>query len=171
MIIRETTPGDMAQIMALYPQAFPEEDLTQLVTRLLARDAQVLSLAGFQGDTLMAHLLFSFGDTQPGLQRGALLGPLAVAPPQQKQGRGSHLVRAGLDQLAAMGTAQVFVLGDPAYYRRFGFMPERDVLPPCPVPDAWADAWQSLVLTQQAPLQAGTLSLPQPWMDSALWAP
>ena len=171
MIIRETTPGDMAQIMALYPQAFPEEDLTQLVTRLLACDAQLLSLAGFQGDTLMAHLLFSFGDTQPGRQKGALLGPLAVAPPQQKQGRGSHLVRAGLDQLAAIGIAQVFVLGDPAYYRRFGFMPERDVMPPCSVPDAWADAWQSLVLTQQTPLQAGTLSLPQPWMDSALWAP
>ena len=171
MIIRTTTPRDLAQIRALYPLAFPQEDLTRLVGQLLDSDAQVLSLAGFHDDTLMAHILFSFGGTEPNTQNGALLGPLAVKPSHQKQGYGSTLVRTGLDHLAATGIAQVFVLGDPRYYRRFGFAPDRTITPPCPIPDAWAEALQSLVLAQQPPLKAGTLFLPTPWRDPALWGP
>nr|WP_280517727.1 N-acetyltransferase [Falsirhodobacter halotolerans] len=50
------------------------------------------------------------------------LAPIAVAPMWQGQGIGADLVRAALS--AAEGAA-VFVLGDPAYYGRFGFSAER----------------------------------------------
>lgn len=51
------------------------------------------------------------------------LGPLSVAPPRQRQGIGSLLVQAGLRELRQRHAAGCVVLGDPHYYRRFGFRP------------------------------------------------
>jgi putative acetyltransferase len=62
------------------------------------------------------------------------------------------------------------VLGDPAYYARFGFRPERGVAPPFPIPEAWAEAWQGLALAPDAPAPQGRLTVPAPWADPALWA-
>ena len=50
------------------------------------------------------------------------LAPLAVLPAAQRQGVGSALVREGLARCRAAGYAIVVVLGDPAYYSRFGFV-------------------------------------------------
>jgi putative acetyltransferase len=92
-------------------------------------------------------------------------------PSLQRQGLGTSLVRAGLERLEKIGIKQVFVLGDPAYYQRFGFSPERQVLAPYTIPEEWADAWQSIPLAAGALLAAGRLSLPEPWMEPALWGP
>ena len=171
VMIRETTSGDIAQVLALYPQAFPEEELRPVVSALLEKGPDVLSLAGFDGDALVAHVLFTTCGTEERDRTGALLGPLGVIPSLQRQGLGSSLVRAGLERLEKMGIKQVLVLGDPAYYQRFGFSPERQVLAPYPIPEEWADAWQSIPLAARAPLAAGRLSLPEPWMEPALWGP
>src|SRR5690606_25411193 len=48
------------------------------------------------------------------------LAPLAVAPSQQRRGIGSALVAAAQ---ALRPDATIIVLGDPAYYGRFGFRP------------------------------------------------
>ena len=53
------------------------------------------------------------------------LGPIAVLPDRQRQGVGSTLVRAGLEACACAGHDVVFVLGSPAFYGRFGFVPAR----------------------------------------------
>ena len=49
------------------------------------------------------------------------LAPLAVAADLRRRGIGAALVRRGLALLAERGEQLVFVLGDPAYYARFGF--------------------------------------------------
>jgi putative acetyltransferase len=49
------------------------------------------------------------------------LGPLSVLPFLQGQGLGSTLVGKGLAQLESRGARGCVVLGEPAYYRRFGF--------------------------------------------------
>ena len=49
------------------------------------------------------------------------LGPVAVAPERQGAGIGAALINAGLDELRARGAAGCVLLGDPAYYERFGF--------------------------------------------------
>lgn len=170
-VIRETTSEDTAQVLALYPQAFPEEELRPVVLALLEKQPDVLSLAGFDGDALVAHVLFTSCGTEQPDRTGALLGPLGVMPSLQRQGLGSSLVRAGLERLEKTGIRHVLVLGDPAYYQRFGFLPERQVLTPYPIPEEWADAWQSISLAARAPLAAGRLSLPEPWMEPALWGP
>jgi putative acetyltransferase len=44
-------------------------------------------------------------------------------PGRQKQGIGSRLVEAGLDECRRAGFDVVVVLGHPEYYPRFGFRP------------------------------------------------
>jgi putative acetyltransferase len=49
------------------------------------------------------------------------LAPLSVKPDRQRAGVGSRLVYDAIDRAKATGWAAIFVLGDPSYYRRFGF--------------------------------------------------
>src|SRR5689334_19712426 len=51
------------------------------------------------------------------------LGPLAVRPDRQRQGIGSALVRAALQRLHLRQAAGYVLVGDPAFYARFGFRP------------------------------------------------
>jgi len=53
--------------------------------------------------------------------RTAALAPLAVDEHWRALGIGGRLVREGLALCRAQGVEAVVVLGDPAYYRRFGF--------------------------------------------------
>ncbi|MHB8528786.1 MAG: GNAT family N-acetyltransferase [Caulobacteraceae bacterium] len=46
---------------------------------------------------------------------------LSTAPTLQKRGVGSRLVRSGLGRLVEGGYEAASLLGDPAYYGRFGF--------------------------------------------------
>lgn len=167
--IRESAPGDRAAIEALYPEVFPQENLLPLVSTLLKARGSVLSLVALHGQALVGHGVFTMCSIKGSRARVALLGPLAVAPAVQKQGIGSALVRAGLQRLVRDGVASVFVLGDPSYYRRFGFAPETRVAPPYALPEDWRGAWQSRRLGAVAPPGAGTLCVPPPWREPALW--
>lgn len=63
------------------------------------------------------------------------LGPVSVMPAHQRMGIGSALVRSGLRRLRERGAAGCVVLGDPAYYGRFGFAPAPGLIYPGPPPD------------------------------------
>jgi putative acetyltransferase len=179
--IRDTRPDDLAAIERLYADAFPDEELRPLVRTLLQETPGVLSLAATAetdaeteaaagaGPALVGHVAVTPCAVRGAAARAALLGPLAVAPARQRSGIGRALVDAGLDRLRGAGVARVFVLGDPGYYRRFGFAPERAVTPPYPLPGAWGDGWQSLALAP-APLH-GALEVPPAWAEPAYWAP
>jgi putative acetyltransferase len=86
----------------------------------------------------------------------------------QRKGWGGALVREGLVRLRNQSVTGVLVLGDPAYYGRFGFQAEPDIAPPFPLPQEWAGAWQSLPLGKE-PLGEGPLKVPQVWHDPKLW--
>ena len=51
------------------------------------------------------------------------LAPMAVMPERQRNGIGSALVRAGLDQCRELGYDAAIVLGHPEYYPKYGFVP------------------------------------------------
>lgn len=169
--LRETRPWDLPEILGLYAEVFPDEDLVPLVRDLMIADRDVLSLAAFDGDSPTGHVLFTLFGTPAKGRTAALLGPLGVLPRFQRLGLGTSLVRAGLDRLKDQGVEHVFVLGDPAYYGRFGFARERRATPPFPIPDAWSEAWQSAPLVPDAPMPDGPIAPPAPWMRPALWAP
>lgn len=167
--VRESLPSDLDPIEKLYPDAFPEEDLLPVVRELLREGPDVLSLVGMAGPLLVGHVIFTPCTIRERTEKVALLAPLAVASARQRQGIGSAIVRAGLQRLEAAGTDAVYVLGDPAYYGRFGFAPDHDVAPPYRLPEEWREAWQSLSLNGGNPSLAGELSVPWPWRQKALW--
>ena len=105
-----------------------------LVSDLLREAPIALSLVGIVDSRLTGHVIFTTCSVVGSSGEVALLGPLAVAPTWQRQGIGSAIVRAGLRRLEDAGVSQVYVLGDPAYYGRHGFLPESYVKPPYPLP-------------------------------------
>lgn len=56
-------------------------------------------------------------------RQALLLGPLAIEPALRGRGIGAALVDTSLARAAAMGSCLVFLVGDCAYYARFGFAP------------------------------------------------
>lgn len=118
MIIREEAPGDRAAIRAVVEAAFPEPAEARLVERLRADGDAVFSLVAIEDGIIVGHVMFS---KMTGPFRALGLGPVAVVPGRQRAGIGSRLIREGLARARADGWEGVFVLGDPNYYRRFGF--------------------------------------------------
>jgi putative acetyltransferase len=127
--IRHERPEDASAISLLVTAAFldaPHSDGTEaaIVDGLRAASALTVSLVATDGATLLGHVAGSpitIGGAETGWYG---LGPVAVAPYVQGRGIGSSLVRAALDRLRDLGAAGCVVLGDPAYYRRFGFQPD-----------------------------------------------
>ncbi len=126
----ESTRQDLPKLLALYPQALPEEDLKPVVSALTDGLPDILSIAGFNLDASVAHVLFTICGTDPDDRSGALLAPLGVMQSHRQQGHGTALVHEGLKRLRARGTGRVFVLGDPDHYRQFGFTAEWKSLAP-----------------------------------------
>jgi putative acetyltransferase len=77
-------------------------------------------LVAVDADKIIGHVMFS---RMAAPFRALGLAPVSVAPERQRSGIGSELIREGLARAAAAGWAGVFVLGEPEYYRRFGFSP------------------------------------------------
>lgn len=168
--IRDSVASDEPAINALYSRAFPEEDLRSLVRDLVEHPDSTLSLAALIDSKLAGNIMFTKCAVAGRGHEAALLAPLAVLPECQRQGIGGALICAGLRRLGDEGISVVYVLGDPAYYGRHGFSPERSIRPPYPLPPEWADAWQSQCLGDAVALDGDTLSLPAFWLDPRLWS-
>lgn len=121
--IREETPRDHAEVDRIHEAAFGRRAEAQLVRSLRATARPQLSLLAVLEEEPVGHVFFSPVSVEGAGAGLAGLAPLAVAPARQGLGAGSALVRAGLDACPARGFQAVFVLGDPAYYARFGFTP------------------------------------------------
>mgnify|MGYP001827021333 FL=1 len=171
LAIRETVRDDARALEALYPQAFPDEDLLPLVRELMRDGDIATSLAATVDSEIVGHVIFSKCGVAGSDVEAALLGPLAVAPAWQRRGVGSALVREGLQGQRDNGVDLVCVLGDPAYYHRHGFEPETLIEPPYPLPAEWTGAWQSRCLSDTKAPCAGKLAVPPQWLQPALWAP
>lgn len=129
MLIRHEQESDHSVIADVTAQAFAgveHSDQTEpgIIARLRAADALTISLVAIESGTLVGHAAFS-PVTIDGADRSWFgLGPVSVNPDLQGAGIGSALIRKGLEQLRSQGAAGCVVLGEPAYYCRFGF--ERD---------------------------------------------
>jgi putative acetyltransferase len=122
MIIRPETPRDVSAIRIVEEVAFGRPDEARLIEDLRAAGDSVFSLVALDGDTVVGHVLFSRMKAPfPALA----LGPVAVQPEHRRTGIGSRLIREGIARSDAAGWAGIFVLGDPAFYRRFGFSAPR----------------------------------------------
>ena len=116
--IRLERDGDRKAIRALVASAFPSPDEADLVERLRADGDVVYALVACEGDIVVSHILFS-RMTAPFQALG--LAPVSTAAASRRRGIAAQLIEAGLARARDDGWQGVFVLGDPAYYGRFGF--------------------------------------------------
>jgi putative acetyltransferase len=152
MQIRPERPDDAAIIHALTNAAFAGQPFShqteaRVVDALRAAGALTLSLVATEGDEIVGHVAFS-----PVTVNGAAvdwfgLGPVSVWPARQRSGVGQALIRDGLHRLRALGAGGCVLLGNPAYYRRFGFENDPDLYDA----DAPPGAFQCLTLNGPRP--------------------
>lgn len=148
--LRDSRAGDQAGILSLLAAAFPDEDLRPLVGALLADPAaepRHSIVAVDEAGAIVGHVLITAAQVEGAMPGpAALLAPLAVAPDMQNGGLGRRLVETALPQARAAGAGAICVLGDPDYYRWFGFRPagEHQIDAPYPIPEIHAEAWMAL---------------------------
>jgi len=122
-MIRYARAGDHTAIHDVVSAAFGRTDEADLVRRLRAAEDVLFELTALEDEAVVGHILMSrlWADSAA---LYAALAPLSVAPERQRGGLGAALVQAGLDAARDVGCHGVLVLGDPAYYGRFGFSAE-----------------------------------------------
>ncbi len=153
MIIRETTPTDLADILAVEGAAFKRDSEVNVTRDLLADPSAQprLSLLALIDNQPVGHILFSNAHIEgyPNV-KASFLATLAVVPPHQRQGIGSALFKRGLELQREMDFEVVFVVGHPTYYPRFGFKTAGKLgfQPTYPLPAEVADAWMVLPLKE-----------------------
>ena len=121
-IIRFETSADLVAIRSLHDLAFGQPTEGALVDALRENGDIVFSLLAVERGRVAGHVVFS---RMQAPFRALGLGPIAVLPARQRKGLASRLIETGLGLGEAHGWDAVFVVGDPAFYRRFGFTPEQ----------------------------------------------
>jgi putative acetyltransferase len=144
--IRAEHGDDAGAVRAVLTAAFETDAEARLVDALRGGDAWLpgLSVVAEEDGRIVAHALLSRITVGPG--PALALGPVAVLPGEQRRGLGAAVIRDALRRAADAGERLVLVLGDPAYYARFGFVPAS----PYGISSPWSglgDAWQMLALT------------------------
>jgi putative acetyltransferase len=128
LTVRPAGAGDVAGIDRLMRDSFAAPAEAELVMRLCLDGDMVLAMvaADEAGGALAGAAVFSrmHVELDGDAVAAVALAPLAVRPDYRRQGVGEALVSAGLEQLSRAGLGLCFVLGDPAYYARFGFKAE-----------------------------------------------
>ncbi|HEY0698258.1 MAG TPA: N-acetyltransferase [Micromonospora sp.] len=178
--LRPERAADAPAIRRVIAEAFARPDATvpaevSLVDRLRHTEAWLpeLSMLAEAGLELVGYALLSRVWVEPGRYPALVLGPVAVAPRRHGQGVGTAVVQAALYAAAELGERLVLVLGNPAWYRRFGFVPAARFGLTSP----WSglgDPWQALVLpsgsgtpsptgSARSSPPAGEVVFPSPW--------
>jgi putative acetyltransferase len=124
MRIRPEEPADAMAVRAVNEAAFGSGVEAEIVEKLRAQSDSLVSLVAELDGVVVGHIVFSPVSIEG--HRGVRmmgLGPMAVLPNHQRQGIGSKLARAGLEQCRTRGISAVVVLGHSEYYPRFGFEP------------------------------------------------
>ena len=163
--VRSETPEDVAAIHAVTVAAFrdaPHADHTEqfIVRELRNAGALALSLVAevFEIDTeridtegqVVGHVAVSPVSIADGSETNDSwfgLGPISVHPDVQGRGVGSRLMWAALDDLRRRDAGGCVLLGDPAYYHRFGFRPDPNLV----LPEVPPEYFQALTLRGETP--------------------
>ena len=122
-MIRPAAPADAAGIRAVHDAAFPTAAEAELVEALTRDGDAVVSLVEARLGEIVGHVLLSRMTVSADgrVLRALGLAPVGVLPGFQGGGIGAALIEAALAIARATGEEIVFVLGEPDYYRRFGF--------------------------------------------------
>lgn len=149
--IRPEAPDDYRTIDSILQAAFAGEPHSQqnegAMVRALRRDGALsLALVAEVEGEVVGHAAVSPVRIEGRATDWYGLGPLAVLPKHQRHGLGAALVTRALEKLRSRGAAGWVVLGDPAYYSRFGFAPATSLV----LPGVPAEYFQAMLITGEA---------------------
>lgn len=121
--IREANSQDLPAILELNRRAFGSEAEASLILALEEDGHVRSSLLAIADSKILGNVLFSEIEivTDERSLPALALAPVAVDPEHQGLGIGGALIRAGLEKCRQLGFSAVFVLGEPDFYRKFGF--------------------------------------------------
>jgi len=124
--IRPETPSDEEAIEEVTRRAFlshPYSHQTeQFIIRALRADhALSVSLVAEGAGRVVGHIALSPVSISDGAAGWYGLGPISVEPERQGRGIGRALMERGLVELRRIGANGCVLVGDPAFYSRFGF--------------------------------------------------
>lgn len=126
MLIRREAPEDIDVISVITREAFadnPHSRQTEalIVEALRAAGALTVSLVAEEDGVVCGHVAFSPA-LIGGEDRGWVgLGPISVRKSRQRHGIGTALMVTGLGAVRAEGARGCVLVGEPAFYERFGF--------------------------------------------------
>lgn len=140
MEIRNEEREDIPKIAALIERAFadaPHHDGAEakIVDELRSENALTISLVAEWHGAIIGYVAFSPVSIDGGsfIDRGWFgLGPVAVGPEWHRRGIGTALIEGGVRRLAELGAIGCVVLGEPNFYRRFGFENDPGLIFPGP---------------------------------------
>ncbi len=126
MIVRKETVADIDAITEVTVAAFRDHPISNqteqfIVTALRRAGALTVSLVAEIDRRVVGHIAFSPVAVSDGTAGWYGLGPVSVLPNLQKQGIGTSLINEGLSALRELGGRGCALVGDPNYYRKFGF--------------------------------------------------
>lgn len=130
--IRQETEADYNEVYKLIRTAFKtanvkDGDEQDFAVKLRESDNYIpqLSLVAETNKKLIGHIMFTrtFVTQPDGSKFEALLvAPVSVLLEYRNKGVGSALMKEGFRVAVDMGYKAAFLVGDPAYYHRFGYM-------------------------------------------------
>jgi predicted N-acetyltransferase YhbS len=124
--IREEARSDVAARDALLDTAYGASRFAKTSERLREGRMPVdgLSLVAVDDGKIVGTVRLWHITAGPGCA-ALLLGPLAVDPAHRNRGIGTGLVRRAIARARLAGHRAIVLVGDAAYYGRFGFTAER----------------------------------------------
>lgn len=133
MIIRKETPEDITAISEVTIAAFSDHPISNhteqfIINALRCANVLTISLVAEIDGKIAGHIAFSPIKISDGSTDWYGLGPVSVLPELQKQGIGTALVLKGISMLKEIGGQGCALVGDPDYYKRFGFKNNPDLI-------------------------------------------
>jgi putative acetyltransferase len=130
LIIRQENPSEFQDIYYLVKVAFQTAKVADgneqdYVNKLREGSNYIpeLALVAEEDGRIVGHIMFTktYINAVDSKFEALLLAPLSVALEYRNRGVGSKLVLESFELAKKLGYKAVFVVGDPAYYCRFGF--------------------------------------------------
>lgn len=126
MIIRNEMVSDLDAITEVTVAAFKTLAISNhteqfIIDSLRVAGALTISLVVEIDGRVVGHIAFSPVTISDGSTGWYGLGPVSVLPEYQNQGTGKKLINKGLSILKESGGQGCVLVGDPAYYKPFGF--------------------------------------------------
>jgi putative acetyltransferase len=127
VIIRNEIKSDIEVIAEITKAAFKNLAVSNhteqfIINALRDANALTISLVAEAEKKVVGHVAFSPVTISDGSLGWYGVGPVSVLPELQKQGIGKSLIHEGLSSLKALGAKGCVLVGDPGYYKRFGFI-------------------------------------------------